>query len=863
MQAGFATQTGSATDTAGRKVAAPPITEIAPHFPELEILEVLGCGGMGAVYKARQKQLGRVVALKVLPPGLGTDPAFAERFTREAQALAQLNHQGIVTLYEFGRTPNGLYFFLMEFVEGVNLRALLQTGRLSPREALAIVPQICDALQYAHDQGIVHRDIKPDNILLDRRGRVKVADFGVAKLLSSEQETRPTGAGAPLTGELTTAGHLLGTPTYMAPEQMARPSEVDHRADIYALGVVLYQMLTGELPGKQIEPPSTKVEIDVRLDEIVLRALQKEPSRRYQQASQVKTEVETVLATEGSHSGQQPAPAAADHSPRWWHRRPVRIALRVLFALLLVDFALPHVTRGGASPAPTLTIGCLHPWLANIPFTQEDGTVLRRTRVDVLAPSFASGAAALLVGIALGVSRPNSSRRKLSRAALAGAIWVVLYFLNWIFAYTPPGWALTQSIRATGIGLLIELLLVLPLTVLGFSAFIGGPVMGVVALRQIRRARADTHGLGLALFDILFFPLWFLNGWVLWLGCELTGQIHSPGSPSAGAPDWAMRWPPIVALIISTAAIRVAWKLAQRFVTRPCPPEPAASHVTGTWAEVFKQSALRLALVVLIETALLETLEQASLHWRESTSEEWGLALMVLTLAGLVWASWPGLHLRRSIPLLLAGTVISGFLVLGLNNLYAWYVRPNLGLYREADWVIQNAGWQRQHRAGIATHLWNRKRVAEFGPAGHARLGEGSQFQRALDLDAGKTEPGESADLLAHTTNGQFTLEGIRMAVAPVSLEDWDRAKPQDIADYFSLEWQTPKPQIILWPLAEYWCSERFATRQSAPQWTLSNTNTVGAYFFRTLDGNMGVLELTVVPGAAEATVRYKKVRAP
>ncbi|HEY9508226.1 MAG TPA: serine/threonine-protein kinase, partial [Verrucomicrobiae bacterium] len=200
-----------------------------------------------------------------------------------------------------------LYFFLMEFVDGVTLRQLLATSRVSSREALAIVPQICDALQFAHDHGIVHRDIKPENILLDRRGRVKVADFGLAKLVGTETSrtltpslSHPMGEGGQRPGEgspppaLTDAGKVMGTPQYMAPEQMNAPGEVDHRADIYALGVVFYQMLTGELPGKRIEPPSKKVHIDVRLDEIVLRALEKKRELRFQQASVFKTEVETI-----------------------------------------------------------------------------------------------------------------------------------------------------------------------------------------------------------------------------------------------------------------------------------------------------------------------------------------------------------------------------------------------------------------------------------------------------------------------------------------------------------------------------------------------------------------------------------------
>ena len=261
----------------------PSPAELARHFPQLDILELMGQGGMGAVFKARQKGLDRVVALKILPPAAGRDPTFAERFTREARALARLNHPNIVTVHDFGQAGE-YFYFLMEYVDGANLRQSIRARTLQPREALATIPQICEALQYAHDEGIVHRDIKPENILLDRRGRVKIADFGLAKLLGR------SAADFTLTG----AQQVMGTPHYMAPEQFEKPLEVDHRADIYALGVVLYEMLTGEVPMGAFAPPSQKVHVDVRLDEVVLRTLAREPDRRYQKVSQLKSDVENI-----------------------------------------------------------------------------------------------------------------------------------------------------------------------------------------------------------------------------------------------------------------------------------------------------------------------------------------------------------------------------------------------------------------------------------------------------------------------------------------------------------------------------------------------------------------------------------------
>jgi TM2 domain-containing membrane protein YozV len=298
LQRGFGTEAGPSPNPTS--FVPPSFSELALLFPQLELLECLGRGGMGAVYKARQPRLDRLVALKILAPEKQNDPQFAERFEREARALARLNHPNIVTVFDFGEVQ-GRFYLLMEFVDGLTLRQLLQTGKMTPAEALNIVPKICEALQFAHGQGIVHRDIKPENILLDKQGRVKIADFGIAKIAGLESTDFS------LTGER----DVMGTPHYMAPEQMEKPQTVDHRADIYSLGVVFYEMLTGELPLGKFALPSQKVHVDVRLDEVVLHALEKEPSRRYQQASQVKTAVETITGSPAEFAGAAAAAGAS------------------------------------------------------------------------------------------------------------------------------------------------------------------------------------------------------------------------------------------------------------------------------------------------------------------------------------------------------------------------------------------------------------------------------------------------------------------------------------------------------------------------------------------------------------------------
>jgi len=346
LKVGLGSSMGPAGAEEKKRFVAPTTAEVAKLFPQLEIIQVLGQGGMGAVYQARQSVLDRLVALKILPPEAGAGADFAGRFTREARALARLNHPNIVAVYEFGEMA-GLHYFIMEYVDGLNLRQLQQAGKLSSRDALKIIPQICEALQYAHDEGIVHRDIKPENVLLDTKGRVKIADFGLAKILGHEPEAL----------RLTGAKDLMGTPHYMAPEQVERPQTVDHRADIYSLGVVFYEMLTGELPLGKFQPPSRKVEVDVRLDEVVMHALEKEPERRYQHASEVRSDVESIVTS----PVRRPNVSAA---------RKVAFAIGIVAlvgvtALAISNFARSPATVSKTSLAGSTSLAATEP--ANVP----------------------------------------------------------------------------------------------------------------------------------------------------------------------------------------------------------------------------------------------------------------------------------------------------------------------------------------------------------------------------------------------------------------------------------------------------------------------------------------------------------------
>lgn len=284
-------------------------------LPGYQLLTCLGRGGVGAVFRAHDMRLDREVAVKVLLPAPDEVQGWHERFLREAKALARLNHPGIVRVFDYGQSDE-LAWIVLEFVDGANLRQVMSEGGLKPAEALAIVPQICDALQYAHDQGVVHRDVKPENVLLDERGNVRIADFGLAKL---------TDAGA--TWQLTGSAQAMGTLRYMAPEQLERPKEVDHRADIFSLGVVFYEMLTGQVPAGAVQPPSSKAGGDPRLDDVVMKSMEREPEERFQRVDDLSRELEDLE--------DAPAPQPVRATPSESSNEEFRYRLRIMTAIAL------------------------------------------------------------------------------------------------------------------------------------------------------------------------------------------------------------------------------------------------------------------------------------------------------------------------------------------------------------------------------------------------------------------------------------------------------------------------------------------------------------------------------------------------
>lgn len=283
--------TGTNSRTGGMRWVPPTAEEIQPLFSTYEILALIGQGGMGAVYKARQPTLDRMVAIKILPLELAEDEVeFAARFENEARVLAQMNHPGIVRVFEFGQTSAGQLFMVMEFIEGTDVsHLLLPMQPLPPEHAAGILLQMCDALGYAHGNHVIHRDIKPSNVMLTAEGQVKLMDFGLAKNVTSHSMA------------LTKSHVVMGTPDYIAPEALLYGVQADHRADIFALGVMFYQMLTGVIPRGKYKAPSERVpSLDNRFDIIVRTCMAENPLERYQDVTGLKRSVEKSL-----HSGPQ------------------------------------------------------------------------------------------------------------------------------------------------------------------------------------------------------------------------------------------------------------------------------------------------------------------------------------------------------------------------------------------------------------------------------------------------------------------------------------------------------------------------------------------------------------------------------
>ncbi|MBL9145948.1 MAG: protein kinase [Verrucomicrobiaceae bacterium] len=329
--------------------------ELRDILPNYEVLDLIGRGGMGVVYKARQVSLDRIVAIKLLPREIIRDDIdFQQRFKLEAQTMAKLSHPGIVAVHDFGETEDGQLFFVMEFIDGQDLaKRIEQGGALPVEEAVGIFRCVAEALMYAHSQGVIHRDIKPANILIKANGEVKVADFGLAKIV------------APGTVGLTATSTSMGSHDFAAPEIFVHGGDADHRADIFSLGVMLYQMLTGTIPRGMFKLPSERVPaLGTRFDEIVCKAMEQDREDRY---DSVVAMLDAVVRV----SLPQSNPDVLEGEPSLLQRIRMTRWAAVAAALLIVSpLSWFHFQRSSHPTEPAITSSEWQDGLAQIDVTK-------------------------------------------------------------------------------------------------------------------------------------------------------------------------------------------------------------------------------------------------------------------------------------------------------------------------------------------------------------------------------------------------------------------------------------------------------------------------------------------------------------
>ncbi|MFZ0761580.1 MAG: serine/threonine-protein kinase, partial [Candidatus Sulfotelmatobacter sp.] len=335
-------------------------TKLGPY----EILAPLGAGGMGEVYRARDSRLGREVALKVLPESFSGDADRLRRFEQEARAVAALNHPNILAIHDIGQ-QGAAPFIVSELLEGTSLRVELDHGSLPPRKASDYAAQIAQGLAAAHDKGIVHRDLKPENIFLTKEGRVKILDFGLAKLAPNARDAGNESDGLTLTSSPTEAGVVMGTAGYMAPEQV-RGSAVDSRTDIFAFGAVLYEMISGQRAFRRDTAAETMTAIlkddppelgelphpiSPGLERIIRRCLEKQPEQRFQSAKDLAFALEALTGTTSKSTAQAAIAASPGKptKPRWLGYAAVGVLALALGA------AAALYLRPALPPPPTFT----------------------------------------------------------------------------------------------------------------------------------------------------------------------------------------------------------------------------------------------------------------------------------------------------------------------------------------------------------------------------------------------------------------------------------------------------------------------------------------------------------------------------